>query len=52
MKNGKKLTRKQKFMLLAKGLNFKNYLCIKNTSTLHEFINRETGEIFKMEGEK
>ena len=49
MKNGKNLTRKQKSMLLGKGYNFKLYLCVKNTSTFQEFVNRETLEIIRIE---
>ena len=49
MKNGKSLTRKQKTFLLSKGYNFKDYICIKNTSTFQEFFNRKTGEILTIE---
>ena len=44
MKNGKRLTRAQKIMLSAEGLNPENYLVVKDFPLSMTLLNRETGK--------
>lgn len=45
MKNGKRLTKKQKLFLEEKGLDHKDYLSVKDTSTEAHFVHRRTGKL-------
>lgn len=47
MKNGKKLTLKQKLLLKSKGLSPSEWLRVKEVSYYTVFINRFTGEVKK-----
>lgn len=53
MKHGKRLTKKQKLFLESKGLDYRKYLSVKNTSEEKSFVHRGTGktEQFKKEGD-
>lgn len=51
MKQGKCLKRRHKEFLANKGYNHNDYLVIKDTPELMEFVSRETGKplVFKHE---
>lgn len=44
MKHGLRLTKKQKEFLASKGLDPKNWLSVKNTSTEMVFVHKESKE--------
>ncbi len=44
MKNGRRITREMKMFLLKNGLDPKDYLYTKNTTTFYEFLNKVTNE--------
>lgn len=45
MKQGRRLTRAEKFLLNQEGLNPKDYLRERKTSDTLIFINRDTGKL-------
>ncbi len=45
MKHGRRLTRKQKLYLAAQGLDPRDWLVVKDTSTEIEFVHRVTKEL-------
>lgn len=44
MKNGKKLTRAQKELLTANGLDWRDYLRVKDLPRLLQVVHRRTGK--------
>lgn len=44
MKNGKKLTRAQKELLTANGLDWRDYLRVKDLPRLLQVVHRKTGK--------
>lgn len=44
MKNGKKLTRAQKELLAANGLDWRDYLRVKDLPRLLQVVHRKTGK--------
>jgi len=51
LKHGKRLKRRHKSFLSDKGLNHKNFLMVKDTPELIEFVTRDTGKslVFRYE---
>ncbi len=48
MKNGKKPTKNQKIFIKEHGLNYDNWLVVKNTSQFMEIIHRTSGDTMKL----
>ncbi len=51
LKHGKRLKRRHKSFLVSQGYNHNDYLIVKDTTAIMEFVNRVTGRtlVFKYE---
>lgn len=45
MRNGKRPTKKQKIFMKSKGLNYENWLVVKDTTESFEIINRVSNKV-------